>query len=172
MALNAEPDPDEPETDDEKKRAIKFPLPAYLLKEFDYNIKNRMGTIIKSQKRWDFSDRRSASDAYKKAFCQNGKRQAKEDRKRAEDVTRIFDDDKLKWLNALRNVLVHNGGRADQKFLSQIKGNATFAATAIDTHVHLDGEIIGDLVENSIKCGQQLIAFVAQEIGRHLAPEV
>jgi hypothetical protein len=157
-ALNAEPEPDESEGDaDERIRKKKFPIPVWMLENHDYNLKNCLGTIFRSQKRWDFANRIKAAEAYRKVFCI-----ARDDTRRA-TLSRIFDDLKLRWLAALRHALVHHGGRATTEFLRQTKAHKSFPKTPKDAQIHLDGVIVSELVENSIQCGMRLIRFVVHE---------
>ncbi len=157
-ALNAEPDLDNDSDEEaEKKRKVKFTVPVWMLESYDYNLKHVQGTILRTVRQWDFAKREKAHDAYRKTFC-HGK-----DDPRQQTLSGIFEDAKLRWLGALRNVLVHHGGRATDEFLRSTKGHAVFAKVGQGEQVPLDGKIVADLVENSIQCGMRLVRFVVDE---------
>jgi hypothetical protein len=91
-------------------------------------------------------------------------KEPKENERRKKTLNRIFDNPKLRWLAALRHVLVHNAGRADAGFLRDVRGYKRFSSTPKDEHVRLEGNTIATLVENSINCGNKLVNFVSAEI--------
>jgi hypothetical protein len=91
-ALDAEPSPNDDEATTQAKRKRKITFPARLLYKYHFSIKHRMGTILREK--WKFTRRKEADEAYTKVFGE----------------TPIFRDQNLRWLSALRNVLVGSGG--------------------------------------------------------------
>jgi hypothetical protein len=70
------------------------------------------------------------------------------------------DHEELRGLESLRHVLVHRGGRADKSFLGRIKDHPVFSRLAEGAMVPLDGVMVGDYVDASIRRAPVLIGGV------------
>jgi hypothetical protein len=148
VALDAEPAPADDDAIKETKRDRKFSIPINLLRQWNYNVRNRMGSLVRSK--WIFTRRREALDAYVKAF-------GKTERQRFET---IFESDGLKWLAATRHCLVHRGGIADPDFRKQVTGHRVLAAIKERFPIVLSGDLVREFVEDVVRQGTALITFV------------
>jgi hypothetical protein len=148
VALDAEPAPTDDEATKEAKRTRRFSIPVNLLRKWNYNVRNRMGSLTRSK--WTFTRRAEALDAYVKAF---GK--AEQHRFNA-----IFESNGLKWLAATRHCLVHRGGIADSDFRKQVTGHKTLGAIKERAPIVLSGDLVKEFVEEVVVQSADLIAFV------------
>lgn len=131
MALNA----DITEADDhvaaEEKMSVRFELPIWKLKEYNFDIKYKMGSLLESK--WDFARRPRMIDAYVSVF-----------RDIKKELKQLFSEDKLRWLNALRNAIVHNGGRADAEFVKIVAKNSYLNIFGNSQVIRIDGAFVAD----------------------------
>jgi hypothetical protein len=101
----------------------------------NYNVSQKMGTLLRQRRSADFQTVWDIRDAYARAF--------------ESDYSAIRDslaDESIDYLSALRNVLVHKAGNADTKFTEDIAGCQHFASISETDPVILDGEIVADLL--------------------------
>ncbi len=100
---NDETDPDggDDEDDSDEERKGEFTLSIRMLKKFNYDLSNRMGTVLRPK--WRFAKREQAKAAYIAVF---GKEEP--------ILNKFFDSQDHKWLSGLRNCLVHDGLFASQ----------------------------------------------------------
>jgi hypothetical protein len=154
IAMDAEVDPDDDEAEIERKRRIKFSLPNSFVQEQGLNLENKMGGLLRQ--RWDFQRLASIEDAYLKVF-QDSK----------QDIERIFENLSLECLSAVRNIIVHKAGIADEKFTWQVKKHTTLKAVAKGEFVPIDGILVKELVSASIDQGRALLDFVDKWLKNH-----
>jgi hypothetical protein len=147
VALDAEPSPLDDEEKTERKQKVKYSLPVKLLRKWDYNLKNRMGSLLRGK--WDFSRRDQAADAYRKAFGKDN-----------DTLNNIIDDINIRWLNATRNVLVHRAGEADAEFVKLVATHPILGTIKETELVKLDGKLVRELIEVAANKGVQLLQFV------------
>lgn len=148
-ALGAEPNAADNEDEQERKRKLTFPIPVRLLQKWDYDLKDRMGTLLRRIKKWDFARRQDTKDAYIKAF---GKSES--------ELVDIFDDQKVRWLSAIRNAIVHNGQIADQEFVTLVAKHPTLSAISEGDNIRLESGMVADLINAMIDRGIALMGFV------------
>ena len=63
-------------------------------------------------------------------------------------------------LAAFRNTLIHNGGKADKKFVKQVQSFAEFRSIKPKEVLVLDGEVVRKLHNSAIVLGWKVIEFV------------
>lgn len=151
IALNAEPEASDDDLADAQKRGIKYHVPVHLLQKWDYNLQNRMGSLLRGK--WDFAQHDKAIDAYLRVFKDS-------EGKKLKELSQILKDQNLAWLDALRNVLVHNAGIADARFMSRIKKHSTLKLLKEKEPVLLNGELLLPFINTVIQRGIGLIKFI------------
>src|SRR5207302_1450308 len=81
-------------------------LPASYLERFQYDVKDKMGTILKEH-RCDFTSLSGIAEAYRLAFPRDCKIHAEE----------FWQDRNIKACCLIRNAIVHKAGIVDEEFL-------------------------------------------------------
>jgi hypothetical protein len=147
IALDAEPSQGDSDQDVERKHRVKFSLPLRFLQKPDFDIKAQMGTVLRSK--WNFDRKDEAADAYLKIFREKGK-----------ELKEIFESNDLRWLSAVRNVLIHNGGVADEEFLKLVKNHDRLKDVTPGTEIPLDGALTAELVSAASVKGKALIDLI------------
>jgi hypothetical protein len=66
----------------------------------------------------------------------------------------------IQALAAVRNVIAHKAGMADEKYIKGVKSFPELNGIALNALIHLDGEIARKLSNAAISLGHQLILFV------------
>jgi hypothetical protein len=83
IALGAEPSAPDDEESRKTEQRLKYAIPVNLLRKYNYNLKTRMGTLLRGK--WEFARRNEAQEAYEKVFGKGEKRR----------LDAIFKTDKL-----------------------------------------------------------------------------
>jgi len=122
-------------------------IPLDLIQAHRFEIRNRMGTILRSK--FDFTKLSGIREAYACAFDKNDGM-----------IERYLRDDALDALSAVRNLLVHKRGLVDEKYLKQTHNLKTVPTADIGKRIELDGEIVVNLLDPARHCGVTLIAEV------------
>jgi hypothetical protein len=119
VALGANVDANETEEEAERKRKSKFTVPNWFVQEQGLNFSDKMGTFLRTTGKWDFQRLGGIEDGYRKVFVNS-----------EGELKRIFADESLKWLSAVRNAFVHRGGKADEQFCRQVRKHAALSAVS------------------------------------------
>jgi hypothetical protein len=129
---------------DQERKAIDLNLVA--LNEFD--LRNTMGTLFRRERRFEFARLSGAREAYLRAFSEKASR-----------IDTAVSSKSLDALSAVRNIYVHKGGIADAEYA---KRASVFKIPKADpgSVVHLDGEIVADLVGNAFASAKSLFVAV------------
>ncbi len=109
-----------------------------MLQRHGYDISDHMGDILKNK--FNFNVLVGIRSAYRAAW-------GKED-----EMDRILKVEKLSVLGAVRNVLVHNGGIADPRFVRRVKGDSRFGTITPDQPITIDGDLAEELATTSVDC--------------------
>jgi hypothetical protein len=120
-----------------------------LLQKHNYDIRKKMGTILKDKlKARGLEDIRAG---YMLAFAEHNS-----------NIKSALDDQSLDRLQSLRNVLVHQAGIADKKFCKAVdKYQMTeFEGIAGKSSVQLDGKIVRDIINPAMAASVKLIQAV------------
>jgi hypothetical protein len=136
--------------DEEVGAEIDFTLPIDKLKEWQFNLKSRMGTLLRTK--WNFSKRREAAEAYHKVFPENQKQ-----------INAILHSRELRWLAATRHLIVHKAGKADADFLGKMKKHPIFGSVPEGQQIPLDGSITAALFNGAFRRGDELLQFACQQ---------
>lgn len=146
--------------DGDQSKAQAKQVPISLLAEYDYDLTRAMGEILKEAKKVDFQSLRSTEKAYEVAF--NGNLSA---------IFNASDSDyaNVIALSAVRNVLLHQRGRADREFLEKMQ----FAKACTVSNLRevkecerllIRGGIAADLYASVLRTCMKLVFAVDQEI--------
>jgi hypothetical protein len=119
-----------------------------LVAKHDYNLRNCMGTIFRSERRFEFTRLSSAREAYMKAFSEKSSK-----------VDAAITSTSFDALSAVRNVLLHKAGVVDDQYVQQQKYLAIPKA-AKGERVKLDGQNISDLIKPAISSSKSLMIAV------------
>lgn len=112
------------------------------------NVMNSIGTLLRDD--WaKFTRREGILDAYFTVFGRDEER-----------LKFILKSEKLKHLSALRNVLVHKAGVADEEFLRMTKNDSRLSQFSSGEKVLLNGEIVCEFCNEVERLGSELIKFV------------
>jgi hypothetical protein len=119
-----------------------------LLRKWDYDLKGRMGSLLRGK--WDFTRRDRAREAYLKVFGKDF----------SEKLNSIFNNNNLRWTAALRNAIVHKAGVADHEFIRLVSDHSTLGVFREGETILLDGAMVSELVNGTVRSGVGLIEFV------------
>jgi len=106
-----------------------------------------LGTLLREQ--FDFGRRELLEKAYRKVFYKN-----------ESEIDAIFADDKLNWVAALRNIIVHDAGKATQLFEKLVALHPYLKNFPAPNFVPLDGVLVLEMVNIVIAKGKALLDFV------------
>jgi hypothetical protein len=121
-------------------------LPLRYLSENGYDIKHKMGTILRAAK-CNFTTLDGISSAYMLSF----------DRPCVAADENIWKDADLVGVCKVRNVLVHKAGTIDQEFLDACGTDPRFAHCMINHRLELDGKLVSELLLGLIRVAVNLI---------------
>lgn len=125
----------------------------------DFDLSKLMGNILRDNKA-DFTSLRSTQFAYEKAFdCK----------------VSAFDSDDLKLLELLRNLILHNAGIVDEKFIEDtekrgLKQHRFCTSIQEKQPFPIDYRVAWGLIQNAVKCGLSLIDFVSTQMNLQHSP--
>lgn len=123
-----------------------------LIHRNQFDLRQKMGTVLRD--RFEFSRLEGIREAYAAAFHKN-----------SDHIDAALSDDALDALSAVRNVIVHRAGIADTEYLRRSKHLKLPPANA-GAPIHLDGQIVVNLVRPAFACGSKLIGAVDDWISR------
>jgi hypothetical protein len=138
-SMKAESPSDAPQSKSKHVQGIDF---FALLQEYEFDLKDRIGSMLWSKRKFDFNSFSGIQDAYFSTFAV----------RRKEGKTVTSPEIKDKWfpkatrqtlynLECTRHALVHRGGRADGPFLKRIRHPKLSALTEGST-IEIDGTIV------------------------------
>lgn len=155
VALNVEPSEDDNEEEVARKYRARIQVPVWMLRDPNFDLKSHMGTLLASMKKWDFANRRETWDAYIKVFPEL-----------KAQIDAIFNDENLRWLAAIRNVVVHNACVADAEFVKLVKRNPILNSVPEGERITLDGDLLGPIAAAGFEQGKALVAFVDEWLAK------
>jgi hypothetical protein len=138
--------------DDEGRKRVGFPFG--LLKAWNFELKNRMGSLLVAMKKQDFQSRGGIARVYATTFG---------DKKT--DV--LFDDQTLRWLAATRHCIVHKGSIADDEFTNKVKTHETLKRVQADQRIPITGDLVRELVDSASTQGIALIEFMRDWLNKN-----
>jgi hypothetical protein len=148
VALNAEPSAEDGEDELARKQRTRIPVPAWMLKSPDFDIRSRMGDLLCAMQKWDFANRRETRDAYVKVFPES-----------KSQIDTIFTNEGLRCLAAIRNAVVHNACYADAEFVKLVTRFPTLNAITVGDRIRIDGDVFGQIAMAGFEQGKALLLF-------------
>jgi len=122
----------------------------------DFDLSSHMGTIFIEENRYGFDSMDGLRDAYRDAFSLHG-----------ETVVKIVSNEMLDACNSIRNVLVHNGGIVDARYLKRSAHLPPQAVGELGKPIQIDGELVARINGPVIKAGHDLIIAVDNWLAAH-----
>jgi hypothetical protein len=126
----------------------KYELPIGALREWGFNLQGRMGALLRLSE--SFDTREKAKAAYLRMFP----------RREKDAILRIFDDEGIKALSIIRNLIVHRGGIADHRYAVHSAKLEDAPTLGDGDALILDGEMVAKFVTISSAQGVALLHFV------------
>jgi hypothetical protein len=122
-----------------------------------YDLRAQMGTLLKSK--IEFTRLSSIRRAYSLAFDQE-----KLDANMVNSIDSALADGALDALSAVRNLIMHNAGKADGKYDERRKAASDagilIPALSVGQRLQLDGEIVKSLTTPVVECCMKIITSV------------
>jgi hypothetical protein len=121
------------------------------LKMYGFDVEYKMGTLLKNSDKRSFRTLWDIRDAYSDTFKDQG-----------QCIASILDDVELQHTAAVRNVLIHKGGKIDVEYLKQVDNvpNAVKGKDRVGTKYPLSGKITSERCEAAIASAAKLIKAV------------
>jgi len=129
------------------------------LRDFDFDLRDKMGTLLKRTKRVSLDSILAVKSAYHDAFW-NPESPSK--RRPCVALTAIFDGHlrDIFALESIRNILVHQGGKIDDKFIKAMKGHTEFGEFTVGAKLLLSGHGVVHYVKSALNFSKALLSFV------------
>jgi hypothetical protein len=144
--------------DSSDSRAQEKSIHLHKLAKYGYDLRNKMGFLLRDEKKVQFDQLSYLKAAYKDAFGE-----------RSEELFLRYQD--LSLIEALRNLFAHRGGIIDENFLKRTKKRKEFGDLSKGAELHLNRSMLQSLVDTTIKCCIELVGLVDGEVmiseGRH-----
>jgi hypothetical protein len=128
------------------------------LRRYGYNLSNKMGDMLKAQRKWSFNSSKSIKLAYVDTY--------------GKDIKPLFDGTDFKnlaTLEAARNLLVHRAGFVDSSFRSRVKNDLIFSQYSDGERLKIDGEMVTGFFDLAINFSCKMIEYVETWMGNHAA---
>jgi hypothetical protein len=119
-----------------------------------YNLANKMGTLL--SEKYDFDSLEKIRIAYSLAFEHH-----------YQPVDEVLADPALDALSAVRNVIIHAGGCADEEYCDRMKSVPGIPALKPTQRLELDGEWVVKLITPVFTLGCRLLTNVSKWIKNH-----
>ena len=123
-------------------------LPIDKLKIYRFDVRSNLGTMLKDQSR-NFRTLFGIQDAYRNTFQRQGER-----------INSILSEPPLKYTAAVRNVIIHKGGKIDEEYLDQVSRIPNAYRSAVGDKFALTGKMTYDLAEAALKSAADLLNAV------------
>jgi hypothetical protein len=144
-ALDAEPLPDDTDTQREMRAKKKIQFVAQRFLDPDFDPKGKVGDALREL--FPMGSFGKIITGYVAIFRDDG-------------ANKIIRDKSIRSLSAVRNALVHNAGKADEDFLPLVKNDDRFSGIKVGDPIKLDGAVTAALLESVRTQGYKLIKFV------------
>jgi hypothetical protein len=131
-------------------------VPLGMLQKYGFDLRNKMGTFLREIDKVKFTSLKDVRDSFHRAFSAHGER-----------IDETLRSDSLRYLSAVRNVLVHKAGIADKEFCDEVLTMAQLATIKEGQRASLDGQLTLDLVNPAIQASVQLIQAVDDWLVSH-----
>ena len=116
------------------------------LAQYDYDLSKKMGSALLHK--FDFTSSRGIKDAYSRAFP------------KSTDIKDAIDDKKIAWLEATRNVIVHNAGIIDREFCDKTNTNIT----EVGKRLRLNSRKVSEYGNSAMDIGLRVMISVSSNV--------
>lgn len=123
-------------------------IPISLVEMHKFDLRSSMGSILRQQRRFEFTRLSSIREAYACAFSEKSSR-----------IDKALASKTLDELSAVRNVLVHRAGKADSEYIRSSK-HLGIPKADLGEPVLLDGDNVSKLVQGAIGSSKSLMIAV------------
>lgn len=129
------------------------------LLDFDFDLRQRMGALLKRTKRVSLDSIRAVERAYDDAFWNPD---SPDKRKPCVALGAIFEEyrKELIALERIRNILVHQGGKIDEEFVKSMRGFEGFGQFTEGAKLLLSGAGVARYVNCALNFSKALLSFV------------
>ena len=118
-----------------------------LVAKHNFDLRSCMGTIFRTERRFEFTRLSSTREAYLRAFSEKSSR-----------IDAAISNKSIDALSAVRNILLHKAGEADDEYVRQ-QTFLTLPKTAKGERIKLDGQNTSDLIKPAVaSCKSLMIA--------------
>jgi hypothetical protein len=137
--------PRQSDTGSPEAKTLRFEV----LRENDYDVRLKMGSVLRRAGHARFGTLAGIRDAYAKAFS-----------KRGNAIEAALSEKAFDAVAALRNVIVHRGGVADANYVAAVRGIPLAPSAADGESIWLDGEMISTLLLAGLPRTRDLLVAV------------
>ncbi|MEO2088515.1 MAG: hypothetical protein ABGY75_03330 [Gemmataceae bacterium] len=132
----------------QRKKRKRGSITYSILKKYDFNLSDKLGTVIHRSRKFDFNRLEGIQYAYSVVF--------------GESVRGVLRPHytTLSLLEAARNLLVHRGGEIDPKFRERVQKSDVFGRLEDGDPLMLDGEIVQRFASAVFACGVDLLTKI------------
>ena len=148
IAARVEVSDDDDENERERKQKHNLPINSQKMLTGQID-PAKPGTILIEYGGWNFSKKGKLKEAYRRTF-----------RESKDEVDAIFDCPQLRWLEALRNMIVHNGCVVDDMFLQSVFSHPELGKCERGKSLLIHGDLLGEFVPAVVQQGIALLNFV------------
>src|SRR5207245_7292056 len=121
-------------------------VPVDGLKMYGFEVKNKIGTLLKNADKRSFRTLWDIRDVYFETFKAQG-----------ESIASVLDDSQLQYTAAVRNVLIHKGGKIDVEYRKQVDEVPNAFNDDPGTKFPLTGKVGNERCEAAISNGARLV---------------
>jgi hypothetical protein len=123
-------------------------IPLFYLSLSKFQIRDKMGTILRQAKRVEFTRLVSAREAYSRAF-----------NTKSGLIDAAMGNRSLDAINAVRNLIVHKAGIVDSEYKKQTT-LPNIPKAEVGESTSLDGQVVVDLIKPAVQSAIALILAV------------
>ena len=145
IALGANPSLAEDDEVGDKNVRKAYCIAMSYLSKCNFDLKDKMGDLLREEANFDGLNKGRSS--WLKVFGND------------EKLKKIFGNESVRWTHALRNAIVHNGGKADSPFLKDVKAHKKWGRLKTGDPIDLDGDTIERLANTTVGKGCELATF-------------
>jgi hypothetical protein len=124
-------------------------FPSAVLQKHKFDLRGVMGRVLRETKKVNLDSLKGLDEAYRAAFGNE-----------ISSALKGASRDQLGWLEAVRNVLAHRGGRADDRFLERVKRHPVYKDLKDGDEVPIDGRTVSEFGTAVVRSATSLHRYV------------